>query len=80
MSQASGDPPPLGSAGISESSDQMDTDSTKCGFQVTGALPSFGPKEHIGVHLRCFHGPNLEGALITPAHILLARIQSHGHA
>lgn len=37
-------------------------------------------KEHVGVHLRCFNQPDLEVALFTPAHLPLARTESHGHA
>lgn len=36
----------------------MDTDIIICGFQGTWALSSFGPKEHVGVHLKCFDGPD----------------------
>ena len=36
--------------------------------------------EYVGEHLRCLDGPDMEVALITPAHMPLARTQSHGHA
>lgn len=60
----------------------MDTAILNMALEGTWALTSFGQreKEHVGVYLRHSDGPDLEVALIGPAHIPLARPLPHDHA